>query len=228
MYQLIYLFGEAFLLYLLTGWVVWLSGRRGGDALLLTTGATYLFLLTMSQVLAVRLLDISPFMVPGGVLSYSASVAVLDIASVKYGARLGRWLVIIGAVLQLSYFIMLNLVSATPGTGGDGVLSTSARIAVASVTAFLISENIDVHLVTRLRLGVVRRVGVSDPIAMTIDSLVFIPTAFLGVLPTGVLLSLIIGQLIVKFSFVPLTMLTVGMNRKILGYGPMKTPTLSK
>ncbi|MFP3211486.1 MAG: VUT family protein, partial [Thermocladium sp.] len=92
MYQLIYLFGEAFLLYLLTGWVVWLSGRRGGDALLLTTGATYLFLLTMSQVLAVRLLDISPFLVPGGVLSYSASVAVLDIASVKYGARLGRWL----------------------------------------------------------------------------------------------------------------------------------------
>lgn len=227
MYQLIYLFGEAVLLYLLTGWVVWVSGRRNDNVLLLTTGATYLFLLTMSQVLAVRLLSVSPFLVPGGVISYSASVAVLDIASVKYGARLGRWLVGIGAVLQLSYFIMLNLVSITPGTGGSGVLSTSARIAVASVTAFLVSENIDVHLVTRLRLGVVRRVGISDPIAMTIDSLVFIPTAFLGVLPLSILLSLIIGQLIVKFSFVPLTMLTVGMNRKILNYGPIKTPTMS-
>lgn len=28
MFQLIYLIGEALLLYLLTGWVVWMSGRR--------------------------------------------------------------------------------------------------------------------------------------------------------------------------------------------------------
>ncbi len=67
MFQLIYLIGEALLLYLLTGWVVWMSGRRGDDYLLLATGAAYLFLLTMSQVAAVRLLNISPpFMVPGG------------------------------------------------------------------------------------------------------------------------------------------------------------------
>lgn len=67
--------------------------EEGDDYLLLATGAAYLFLLTMSQVAAVRLLNISPpFMVPGGVISYSASVAMLDIASVKFGARsVGGW-----------------------------------------------------------------------------------------------------------------------------------------
>lgn len=220
MFQLIYLVGEALLLYLLTGWVVWMSGRRGDDYLLLTTGAAYLFLLTMSQVAAVRLLYISPLIVPGGVISYSASVAMLDIASVKFGARVGRWLVLSAAAMQAAYFVLLNLIAITPGTGGNGFLTSSGRIAAASVLAFLASENVDVLLVTRLKLGVVRRVGVSDPIAMAIDSFVFIPAAFLGVLPTPVLLGLIAGQLIVKFTFVPLTMFTVWMNRTILKYGP--------
>ncbi len=87
--------------------------------------------------------------------------------------------------MQVAYFVLLNLIAITPpGTGGNEFLTSSGRIAAASVIAFLVSENVDVFLVTRLKLGVVRRVGVSDPIAMTIDSLVFIPAAFLGVLPT--------------------------------------------
>lgn len=220
MFQIIYLVGEALLLYLLVGWIVWISGRKGDEVVLMTAGAAYLFLLTMSQIAAVRILYISPFMVPGGVISYSASVAMLDIASVKYGAKYGRWLVMTGAAMQVAYFVTLNLIAMTPGTGGSGALSSSGRIAAASVLAFLTSENIDVILITKLRLGVIKRVGISDPIAMLIDSLVFVPAAFLYVLPMHVLFLLIMGQIAVKFSLVPLTMLTVWINRKILRYGP--------
>ncbi|MCG2892713.1 MAG: VUT family protein, partial [Vulcanisaeta sp.] len=95
-------------------------------------------------------------------------------------------------------------------------MGTSARIAIASLTAFLVSETYDVFLVSRLRGGVLRRVGYSDPVAMTIDTLVFIPIAFYGVVPNIWLLML--SQLIIKVSLTPMTMLAIWLNRKALKY----------
>jgi hypothetical protein len=51
---------------------------------------------------------------------------------------------------------------------------------------------------------------------MTIDTLVFIPIAFYGVVPNIWLLML--SQLTVKMSLVPMTMLAVWLNRKALRY----------
>ncbi|WP_342765435.1 VUT family protein [Vulcanisaeta sp. JCM 14467] len=97
------------------------------------------------------------------------------------------------------------------------IMGVSARVAIASITAFLVSETYDVFLVSRIGGGVLRRVGYSDPVAMTIDTLVFIPIAFYGVVPNIWLL--MASQLIVKVSLVPMTMLAVWINRRALQYG---------
>ncbi len=76
---------------------------------------------------------------------------------------------------------------------------------------------------SRLRGGVLRRVGYSDPVAMTIDTLVFIPTAFYGIVPNIWLL--MASQLTVKLSLVPMTMLAVWINRRALQYGLATQPT---
>jgi Uncharacterized conserved protein len=101
------------------------------------------------------------------------------------------------------------------------IVGESARIAVASVVAFFTAETLDVTLVSRILGNVFKRVGVSDPVSMTVDSLVFVPIAFLGVIPTPALLSTMLGLILGKLTLVPLTIGAVAMNRSTLKYAPL-------
>ncbi len=50
----------------------------------------------------------------GGVFTYSASVAMLDFLTLRYGRRVGYWVVRIAAYLQALIFIINWLVIAYP------------------------------------------------------------------------------------------------------------------
>ncbi|ADN50526.1 queuosine precursor transporter [Vulcanisaeta distributa] len=227
------LYSYALITYIAVAGVLWLLHRFGRDDLLLPVAAmNYMLLLTISQYTASKIgAFVGPMVIPMGVFTYSASVAMLDFLTLRYGRRVGYWVVRIAAYLQALVFIINWLVIAYPpapfwqGLQGAfaSIMGTSARIAIASITAFLISETYDVFLVSRLRGGVLRRVGYSDPVAMTIDTLVFIPTAFYGIVPNIWLL--MASQLTVKLSLVPMTMLAVWINRRALQYGLATQPT---
>ncbi|GAB6947138.1 queuosine precursor transporter [Vulcanisaeta sp. JCM 16161] len=222
------LYGYALVTYIAVAGVLWLLHRFGRDDLLLPVAAmNYMLLLTISQYTASKIGSfVGPLVIPLGVFTYSASVAMLDFLTLRYGRRVGYWVVRIAAYLQALVFIINWLVIVYPPapfwnlqSAFTSIMGQSARIAMASITAFLISETYDVFLVSRLGGGILRRVGYSDPVAMTIDTLVFIPTAFYGVVPNNVLLLLMASQLSVKISLVPMTMLAVWMNRRALQYG---------
>ncbi|BDR91793.1 queuosine precursor transporter [Vulcanisaeta souniana] len=227
------LYSYALITYIAVAGVLWLLHRFGRDDLLLPVAAmNYMLLLTISQYMASKIgAFVGPMVIPMGVFTYSASVAMLDFLTLRYGRRVGYWVVRIAAYLQALIFIINWLVITYPpapfwqGLQGAfaSIMSTSARIAIASITAFIISETYDVFLVSRLRGGVLRRVGYSDPVAMTIDTLVFIPTAFYGVVPNIWLL--MASQLAVKLSLVPMTVLAVWINRRALQYGLATQPT---
>ncbi|WP_054854358.1 queuosine precursor transporter [Vulcanisaeta distributa] len=223
------LYGYALITYIAVAGMLWLLHRFGRDDLLLPVSAmNYMLLLTISQYTASKIgAFVDSLVIPMGVFTYSASVAMLDFLTLRFGRRVGYWVVRIAAYLQALVFIINWLVIVYPPAppfwnlqgAFTSIMGQSARIAIASITAFLISETYDVFLVSRLGGGVLRRVGYSDPVAMTIDTLVFIPTAFYGVVPNNVLLLLMASQLSVKISLVPLTMLAVWINRRALQYG---------
>ena len=221
------LYGYALITYIAVAGVLWVLHRLGRDDLLLPVAAmNYVLLLTISQYMASKIGSlIGPLVIPMGVFTYSASVAMLDFLTLRFGRRVGYWVVRVAAYLQALIFIINWLVINYPPahfwqslqTAFASIMGVSARIAIASITAFLVSETYDVFLVSRIGGGVLRRVGYSDPVAMTIDTLVFIPMAFYGVVPNIWLL--MASQLIVKVSLVPMTMLAVWINRKALQYG---------
>ena len=221
------LYSYALITYIAVAGVLWLLHRLGRDDLLLPVAAmNYILLLSISQYMASKIGSfIGPLVIPMGVFTYSASVAMLDFLTLKFGRRVGYWVVRIAAYLQALIFIVNWLVINYPPapfwqslqTAFASIMGVSARIAIASITAFLVSETYDVFLVSRIGGGVLRRVGYSDPVAMTIDTLVFIPIAFYGVVPNIWLL--MASQLIVKVSLVPMTMLAVWINRRALQYG---------
>ncbi|MGC8608136.1 MAG: queuosine precursor transporter [Vulcanisaeta sp.] len=226
-YAIPYLYSAALATYIAVAGILWALHRLNRDDLLLPVGAmNYMLLLTVSQYMASKIgAFVGPFVIPMGVFTYSASVAMLDFLTLKYGRRVGYWVVRIAAYLQVLIFIINWLVIGYPPAtfwaslqgSFANIMGVSARVAIASITAFLISETYDVFLVSRLGGGVLRRVGYSDPVAMTIDTLVFIPIAFYGVVPNIWLL--MASQLVVKLSLVPMTMLAVWINRKALQYG---------
>jgi len=229
MYPILYFLLEATVVYVLAAVVMYASWRLGGDDVLLASAvSSYLMLLTVSQFLASKIMNIGYANLPSGTVTYSATVATLDVLTLKYGRRIGYWVVRVAALLQLGLWAIIQLTIYAPPApfwnlqgAFASIVGESARIAVASVAAFFTAETLDVHLVSRIMGNVFKRVGISDPVSMTVDSLVFVPIAFYGVMPIPALLSTMLGLILGKITLVPLTIGAVAVNRSTLKYAPV-------
>ena len=82
-------------------------------------------------------------------------------------------------------------------------LGSVPRIVLASMLAYLVSQHHDVfafHLWRRLTKGrfLWLRNNASTMVSQGIDTVLFITIAFVGVVPTNVLLNMILGQYVIK------------------------------
>lgn len=100
-----------------------------------------------------------------GALSYPVAFLVTDITNRTLGVRLARSVVIVGFVSA----VIMSLLLANP------------RIAVASGTAFLIAQLLDIMIFDRLRRQTWWKAPVaSSIIASFVDTLIFFFLAFVG------------------------------------------------
>ena len=131
-----------------------------------------------------------------GAFSYPVAFLITDLANRRYGKIIARKIVYIGFVLGL----ILTLYFST-----DFSNLISKRIAVASGTAFLIAQLLDVQIFDKLR----KKIWFIAPLVSTligsiIDTFLFFSIAFYG---TGInWITLSFGDLFVKI-FVALIML---------------------
>ncbi len=125
-----------------------------------------------------------------GAITYPFSFLITDLANRYYGLRFARRVVYAGFVIAL----VLSAYYAT------------ARIALASGSAFLVAELVDVHIFDRLR----RRAWWQPPLVSTLvgsalDTAVFFTLAFYGTGMPWVTLGL--GDFAVKVALAVLTLL---------------------
>jgi hypothetical protein len=125
-----------------------------------------------------------------GAITYPFSFLITDLANRYYGLRFARRVVYAGFVVAL----VLSAYYATP------------RIALASGTAFLVAELVDVHIFDRLR----RRAWWQPPLISTLvgsalDTAVFFTLAFYGTGMPWVTLGL--GDFGVKVALAVITLL---------------------
>jgi hypothetical protein len=125
-----------------------------------------------------------------GAITYPFSFLITDLANRYYGLRFARRVVYAGFVIAL----VLSAYYATP------------RIALASGTAFLVAELVDVHIFDRLR----RRAWWQPPLISTLvgsalDTAVFFTLAFYGTGMPWVTLGL--GDFGVKVALAVITLL---------------------
>lgn len=207
--------------------------------------ALFVTALVTSQLISSKLLALTIPLVgvalsaPGGTLAYAATYFASDCISELYGESFARRVVNIGFAMN---FVMLALVFLTirlPAAEGSlvdpaqfaTVLGSGTNIVLGSLFAYLVSQNWDVIIFHRIREATggsmlwLRNIG-STATSQLVDTVIFTVVAFaiapalLGngqVPPTNVIVSIIVGQYILKLLIAlfdtPLVYATVGAIR---------------
>ena len=212
--------------------------------------------LTASKILGFELSISLPItgdllILPGAALAYALTFFASDCYAELYGKRPAQQLVNVGFAMN---FVMLALVYSTiaaPAARSSvdpaafaRVLGASTNIVLASLAAYLVSQNWDVlafHWLKELTDGDhlwLRNIG-STASSQAIDTVIFVLGGFLLVpsllgtgsaLPGGLLLQLIVGQYLLKLLIAvvdtPFVYLIVGYMRS-RGHGVPARGTIS-
>lgn len=195
--------------------------RGRGDVVI----ALYVFYLTISQVLAVKIVDFGTLgglaiSAPAAVLIFPFTFQLTDSMNEHFGQKETHRMILIAFLTQLLLVVFLwfstqlapdafwNEISEPAGKQEywEAFFSQSMRITAASLTSYLVTENLDAVIFARVRKKTglhhlwVRNV-ISDVPTLALDSLIFVWLAFGGVNPASVVWSIVLGQVLTKWFF---------------------------
>ena len=184
-----------------------LNNIRRGENYLALLACIYSGSLVLAAVMASKIIAVGRLVVPAGVLAYCLTFLITDVISEIWGKERAQTVVMGGFITLVLVFVLTGISILWPPASFwphqkayETILGTSARIMVASLTAYLFSQYHDVwafHFwkrVTRDRFLWLRN-NASTIVSQLLDSVVFITIAFYGSMP---LVPLILGQWVVK------------------------------
>lgn len=163
-----------------------------------------------ADITSLRILFLAGLSIDGGTLIYPFTFTLRDMVHKLAGASVARTLIILAAIINLlmaGLFWLVSILPADPLVGPQAefgiVLAPVIRIVLASIIAEVVSELIDteVYELWIQRMGHDRqwgRVLASNAISVPLDSALFVLIAFWGELPTEVIFSIFIANVLVK------------------------------
>ena len=209
------LYLQALFVYLVVAITVRVMGAGFG-----VVGSLYVALVIMSQVFAGRLGDYGVFAIPQGTATFTATMALMDIIVSRYGLIEARRVIIAGLVANALLMATPWLLIATPSVFPDEhwrmTVLTTGRIAFASVVAYLVSESVNAYLTHRFGRNIELKVLGSDPVALVLDTAIFVTVAFAWVLPLEALVAAVWGTVVAKLVLLPLNYMVLKINRRFI------------
>ncbi|MFB1049762.1 queuosine precursor transporter [Paraliobacillus sp. JSM ZJ581] len=187
-------------------------------------------LLILSNIIAVKLITIGDLVLPGAAIVYVVTYLITDVVGEVYGKEAAMKTVRAGFITQivalLFIFVSIHLPAASAfsmQTEFEMILGGSFRVMFASLLAYLVSQHIDVAIFHKLkqRHGDKKlwlRNNLSTVSSQLLDTIIFIVVAFVGIVPTNVLIGMIATQYVFKFIVAivdtPITYLLVRLAKK--------------
>ena len=189
--------------------------------------------LVVANIIATKIVTLGNWSVSVSFIAYPLTFLVTDTISEVYGRRTVTVVVWTGFALSLLVVLLTYVGGIIPAASFwegqqayDDILGSVPRIVLASMVAYLISQNNDVILfhvlkrVTKDKHLWLRNNG-STIVSQALDSTVFVSIAFAGTVPGGVLWELIYVQYVIKLGIAaldtPLVYALVGAVRRIEG-----------
>lgn len=172
--------------------------------------AAYSIFAVASDIFANKMISVGGLTLAGGVILIPFSFTIRDLMHKMIGFENSKKVVWATAIVNLVIALLLiglnALPAAIPGFGETwaSVMGSSWRVIVASFVAQLAADLIDTHIfeaVTK-KYGKKKtwlRVALSNICSIPVDTILFSSIAFLGVLPTPVVLASMSSMVMVKF-----------------------------
>ena len=201
--------------------------------------ALFVTTLIVSNIIAVKLVNLFGLFVPAAVILFPIAYLFGDVLTEVYGYARARQVIwtgffcnliavvamVIGGILPAAPFWSAGNFN-TPQTAQQAymaILGFAPRLLLASFIAYLIGEFLNSFVLAKLKLKTagrflwLRTIG-STLIGQGADSAVFITIAFVGIIPTGGLLQSILSQWFLKTAYetvaTPLTYIVVNALKK--------------
>ncbi len=192
------------------------AARRYGVEI---AAAIYASLTVIANVIAFKRvtigeLDSLTLIAPAGVIVYSSTFLITDFISEVIGKEEAKKVVFAGIIANVAAILSIYvavlwrpapIMSSNEVQAFDLIFSFTPRIVIASILAFVVSQFHDVYAfhfwkkVTGGRYLWLRN-NASTVVSQAIDTVIFITVAFYGIVPNPALLSMMLGQYIVKVA----------------------------
>ena len=190
--------------------------------------------LIVSNLMEIKTFALGPLQLTAGVIVFPISYIISDCIVEIYGFRRARYVIWLGFAMNMLVSLLLQVGIWLPGDAQwhgqqamELIFGATPRIFAASFTAFLCGSMVNAYVMARMKSGHEGTRGFSARAIIStlwgegVDSCIFFPIAFAGILPWKVILSLIITQALLKTAYeiiiLPVTLRVVKRLRTIEG-----------
>lgn len=178
--------------------------KKTNLVIVLTAG--YLLCQIIADVTASKMVDLFGIYVPAAVFIYALTFTLRDVVHKQLGKQQAVFMVLTAGgvnVLMAAYFMFTVWLKPAPFWGNQEaynlILGVVPRVVGASILAEMVSELIDTEVYHRIKhLAPWKRVLGSNAVSLPIDSLIFVSVAFAGTMPVAALISVMLGQVLLK------------------------------
>jgi uncharacterized integral membrane protein (TIGR00697 family) len=184
--------------------------KRETDFRFVFVSVTYIVLMLISNIMAVKLIDLYGIILTAAVVVYPFSFMLGDVLTELYGFKTARKVILLGFSMQVVFILLSSLTIAMPypnyWTGQEAitfVFSTTPRICAASVVGYLLGSvtnawsMVKIGRMTRGKHLYMRTIG-SSVFGEIFDTVLFIAIAFWGTMPLSALLVMMVCQYTAK------------------------------
>ena len=186
--------------------------------------------LIISNILAYKTFTFYDIILPCAVLIFPIIYIVNDILAEIYGFRKAWKVIYLGFIMNLVAVIVYNIAIILPAPlffeGSEAfrmVLSNSFRVLLASFIAYLLGSILNAYVMVKLKQKASKylfvRCIVSTIMGEGLDAILFITIAFIGTMPVGALIIMILSQAIFKTVYeiilYPITKIVINYIKKL-------------
>ena len=170
----------------------------------------FIGVLVLSNILAVKMIQIGPFVFDGGTLLFPFSYIFGDVLTEVYGYRDTRKIIWTGFIVLIFMACNIWIISVLPAEGSwnlqndfNNILLQMPRISVGSICGYLVGAYSNsailskMKLLTKGRYRWMRTIG-STVVGELVDSAIFVAIAFSGLYDSSVLIVMVFSNYLFK------------------------------
>lgn len=194
-------------------------------------GTLFCVCIIAANLFETKLIQLGPIAVTGGLVIFPVSYIINDCIAEVYGFKKTRMLIWLGFAMNAFVVLLAQLVVLLPAANYweheehfNFVFNFAPRITLASLLAFLLGSYVNAYIMSKMKVAqkgktFALRAFLSTVAGESVDSLIFFPLAFGGVVPWDELPMLMGAQIVLKSLYevvvLPLTACVVKRLKRV-------------